>query len=378
MIAWCNHKAQLFRLQQEIAIFLQMNISFSLSLSLSFFFFHKMASWKITFFNGQRIVYTAYLVKCCFNRFILNCTQSLCHSIAMCIYIYIILSCFLLSDLIYPQTLGLLVYFFFANAFSLCFSFSIVSFYLVVGSHGTHLLLGWGWLLWIFPFHLCEKWINEWQTEYRGHKYICLSIRNGLTESFRSFPFSFSHRLPIAVFSSFLCSSLNIYTYFVYKFIALSLSGVFYSFSFPIFDILANNSIRLSISFDGCLFVLVFILVSLRLGQLIQFMCVLLLLVLFFSLVFFLLSLGKHFANLSLVFHLKVTLFVHLRTCSSLLMLVCTGSCWNCIFVISYIYNIYIYTWERLCESIFRPCLFSWIINLAHSLYSALSLVILE
>lgn len=98
----------------------------------------------------------------------------------------------------------------------------------------------------------------------------------------------------------------------------------------------------------------------------------------FFLSFFFLLSLGKHFANLSLVFHLKVTLFVHLRTCSSLLMLVCTGSCWNCIFVISYIYNIYIYTWERLCESIFRPCLFSWIINLAHSLYSALSLVILE
>lgn len=76
-----------------------------------------------------------------------------------------------------------------------------------------------------------QKRQNEWQTEYRGHKYICLSIRNALTESFRSFPFSFSFAICVRVF---------VYIYMCR----------FYSVPFYISDILASNYIRLSISFD--------------------------------------------------------------------------------------------------------------------------------
>lgn len=145
-----------------------------------------------------------------------------------------------------------------------------------------------------------QKRQNEWQTEYRGHKYICLSIRNALTESFRSFPFSFSFAICVRVCIYYVSVLFGAFLYFWH--FGKQLYSAFHLFWYLVclhwYWFSFCRHIDLAISFNACVHSVFFFLL-------------------------FLLSFWKTFWQLEVfsLLHSWVTLFVHLRTCLNILQL---------------------------------------------------------
>lgn len=158
-----------------------------------------------------KLLCDVYLLKCSCNRFVLKCTYAIMSvSIAMyfdiCVCVLVFQLFLVFGSYSSVSTRSFHSYFFpIFHTIKLFFLLAYMTLYCTDEDGSCENFL--------FTLRVCfcfciektpQKRQNEWQTEYRGHKYICLSIRNALTESFRSFPFSFSFAICVRVCVSVL------------------------------------------------------------------------------------------------------------------------------------------------------------------------------